>query len=127
MLTHVTSNRISEVRAFSIAYECKMSSNHAMSDQITASDMMAVTKINWEKLAAKAGFKDGATAKAHYEPLLNTDRPGDAARKRQNLYGTEAAQECVKTELSDIRSATKSERVKTDTYYCSSDLEDGEV
>ncbi|KAI3335906.1 hypothetical protein F4824DRAFT_500393 [Ustulina deusta] len=52
-----------------------MSPDHAISNQITASDMMAVAKVNWEKLAAKAGFQDGATAKAHYEPLLNPDPP----------------------------------------------------
>ncbi|KAI0904013.1 hypothetical protein F4823DRAFT_616533 [Ustulina deusta] len=95
-----------------------------MSTHVTSN---RIPEVNWEKLAAKAGFKDGATAKAHYEPLLNTDRPGDAAKKRQNLYDTEAAPECIKTELSDIKSTIKSERVKTDTYYCSSDLEDGEV
>ncbi|RYO85822.1 hypothetical protein DL764_009106 [Monosporascus ibericus] len=29
--------------------------------------------INWEKLAARAGFKDAAAAKAYYEPFLQPD------------------------------------------------------
>ncbi len=45
MSTHVTSNRIPEVRAFSIVYEREMSSDHAISDRITASDVMAVAKV----------------------------------------------------------------------------------
>ncbi|KAI0968782.1 hypothetical protein F4678DRAFT_463973 [Xylaria arbuscula] len=52
------------------------------SEKITAKDMVAVTKVNWDKLAAKSGFRDGATAKAHYEPLLHRDHAGDAPRKR---------------------------------------------
>ncbi|KAI0388287.1 hypothetical protein F5Y17DRAFT_463853 [Xylariaceae sp. FL0594] len=55
------------------------------SEKITPSDTIAV---NWEKVAAKVGFKDGATAKAHYEPLLNPDRPGDAPRKRRSSHDT---------------------------------------
>ncbi|KAI1390444.1 uncharacterized protein F4822DRAFT_428779 [Hypoxylon trugodes] len=51
-----------------------MASKAAISDPITASDIMAVVKINWEKLAAKAGFKDAATARDHYGALL---QPGD--------------------------------------------------
>ncbi|KAI1159450.1 hypothetical protein F5B18DRAFT_636925 [Nemania serpens] len=46
--------------------------------------------VDWDKLAARAGFEDGATAKAHYEPLLNRDHGhghgGDTPRKRQNLH-----------------------------------------
>ncbi|KAI0818433.1 hypothetical protein GGR55DRAFT_674266 [Xylaria sp. FL0064] len=36
--------------------------------------------VNWDKLAAKAGFGDGATAKDHYEPLLNRDHGHGRAR-----------------------------------------------
>ncbi|KAI1318926.1 hypothetical protein F5Y16DRAFT_406166 [Xylariaceae sp. FL0255] len=37
-----------------------------------------------ERLAIRTGFKDGATAKAHYEPLLNPDhRPSNAPKNRQ--------------------------------------------
>ncbi|KAI1286571.1 hypothetical protein F5Y03DRAFT_402092 [Xylaria venustula] len=46
--------------------------------------------VDWNKLAPRAGFEDGATAKAHYEPLLNRDyghgHCGDASRKRQSLH-----------------------------------------
>ncbi|KAI1119322.1 hypothetical protein F5Y14DRAFT_445856 [Nemania sp. NC0429] len=58
------------------------------SEKITAKDMMAVAKVDWNKLAARAGFEDGATAQAHYEPLLNRHHGhgGDATRKRQSLY-----------------------------------------
>ncbi|KAI0812986.1 hypothetical protein GGR55DRAFT_638632, partial [Xylaria sp. FL0064] len=42
------------------------------------------------KLAARAGFEDGATAEAHYEPLLNLHHGhhhgGDAPTKRQSLH-----------------------------------------
>ncbi|KAI0805891.1 hypothetical protein GGR55DRAFT_680689 [Xylaria sp. FL0064] len=42
------------------------------------------------KLAARAGFEDGAAAKVHYEPFLNRDRDhdhgGDAPRKRQSSH-----------------------------------------
>ncbi|KAI0403547.1 hypothetical protein F4802DRAFT_598941 [Xylaria palmicola] len=79
-----------------------------MANQITASDIMAVAKIqesfetkpivDWEKLAAKAGFKDGATAQAHYEPLLDPDRPDDAARKRHTSYNTTASPKQVKAD-----------------------------
>ncbi|KAI0398763.1 hypothetical protein F4802DRAFT_603665 [Xylaria palmicola] len=97
------------------------------SDKIAAKDIMAVAKVNWEKLADRAGFKDGATAKAHYEPLFNPDRPGDAARKRHSSHDTEAGLKRVKTELSDIKNMAESEQVKTNPYYCSSDIEDGEA
>ncbi|KAI1499781.1 hypothetical protein F5X99DRAFT_410698 [Biscogniauxia marginata] len=61
----------------------KMASEVAVSDPITASDIMAVVKINWEKLAAKAGFKDAATARAHYETLLRPDDLDPPPRKRK--------------------------------------------
>ncbi|KAJ3558135.1 hypothetical protein NPX13_g9779 [Xylaria arbuscula] len=54
------------------------------SEKITAKDMMAV--VDWDKLAARAGFEDGATAKAHYEPLLDHGHGGDTPRKRQSLH-----------------------------------------
>ncbi|KAI1358029.1 hypothetical protein F5Y08DRAFT_130899, partial [Xylaria arbuscula] len=41
------------------------SSSSAGSEKITAKDMIAVAKVNWEKLATRAGFKDGAMARAH--------------------------------------------------------------
>ncbi|RYP70201.1 hypothetical protein DL771_005588 [Monosporascus sp. 5C6A] len=55
---------------------------------ITAKDMMALAKIDWEKLAARAGFKDGATAQAHYQPLLeptekNHTAPTSPLKKRE--------------------------------------------
>ncbi|KAI0536655.1 hypothetical protein GGR58DRAFT_502998 [Xylaria digitata] len=99
-----------------------MSSDHAIFNQITASDMMAVAKVNWEKLAAKAGFQDGATAKAHYEPFLNPDHPGDALRKQQSSYDNKAASMRVKTE--DVNKHDTRNRF---TSCYPSDLEDGEV
>ncbi|KAI1288778.1 hypothetical protein F5Y03DRAFT_401565 [Xylaria venustula] len=59
------------------------------SEKITAKDMMAVAKVDWNKLAARAGFEDGDTAKAHYEPLLNRNHPDDAPRKRQSPHNSE--------------------------------------
>ncbi|KAI0399841.1 hypothetical protein F4802DRAFT_602579 [Xylaria palmicola] len=41
------------------------------SDKVTDKVMMAVAKVNWDQLAAKAGFRDGATAETYYEPLLS--------------------------------------------------------
>ncbi|RYP02655.1 hypothetical protein DL766_010254 [Monosporascus sp. MC13-8B] len=35
--------------------------------------------IDWEKLAARAGFKDGTTAQAHYQPLLKPTEKNHAA------------------------------------------------
>ncbi|RWA06747.1 hypothetical protein EKO27_g8347 [Xylaria grammica] len=35
-------------------------------------------QVNWEKLAARPGFENGATAKAYYEPPLDRDNPGYA-------------------------------------------------
>ncbi|RYP82660.1 hypothetical protein DL769_001567 [Monosporascus sp. CRB-8-3] len=87
------------------------------SEKITAKDMMAV---DWDKLAARAGFEDGATAKAHYEPLLNRDHGGDAPRKRQSLRYSES--KTVETKDRNKQYARKS-FVSRDPY----DLEDGEV
>ncbi|KAI0435723.1 hypothetical protein F4803DRAFT_557706 [Xylaria telfairii] len=57
------------------------------SEKITATDIIAVAK---DKLATRAGFEDGATAKAHYEPLLNHDHghghSGKVPQKRQSPY-----------------------------------------
>ncbi|KAI0408215.1 hypothetical protein F4802DRAFT_594652 [Xylaria palmicola] len=66
------------------------------SEKVTAKDMMAVAK---DKLAAKAGFRDGATAKAHYEPLLNRDLAGDAPETRQSPYDNKPPPKRVKPQL----------------------------
>ncbi|KAI0191354.1 hypothetical protein F4808DRAFT_465402 [Astrocystis sublimbata] len=88
-----------------------MASRRATSEQITASDMVAIAKVNWDKLAAPAGFKDGATAKAHYEPLIRRNGPDNPPKMRQTSHVNNTA-------------ATPS---KTGTYQLPSDLEDGEV
>ncbi|KAI0903467.1 hypothetical protein F4823DRAFT_568656 [Ustulina deusta] len=90
------------------------------SEKITAKDMMAVAKVNWEKLAAKAGFQDGATAKAHYEPLLSRDDTGDASRKQQSPH--DSKHETLETEDGNKQYARKSF-----VSRCPYDLEDGEV
>ncbi|KAI0147298.1 hypothetical protein GGR57DRAFT_505760 [Xylariaceae sp. FL1272] len=78
------------------------STTSATSGKITASDMVAVVKVNWDKLAARAGFQDGATAKAHYEPLLlPRDRPGDTSNTRQTSRDNNSAPTRVKTETDD--------------------------
>ncbi|KAI0409856.1 hypothetical protein F4802DRAFT_592739 [Xylaria palmicola] len=56
-----------------------MASRPVLSEAITAVDMMALVKVDWEKLAAKAGFKDGVAAQAYYGGLLSTDGPGDGS------------------------------------------------
>ncbi|KAI3333818.1 hypothetical protein F4824DRAFT_502807 [Ustulina deusta] len=93
-------------------------------EKITAKDMMAVAKVDWDKLAVRAGFEDGATAKAHYEPLLNHDHGyshgGDAPRKRQSLRKSNP--ETLETEDENKQYARKS-FVSCDLY----DLEDWEV
>ncbi|KAI0502796.1 hypothetical protein F5B22DRAFT_46079 [Xylaria bambusicola] len=76
--------------------------------------------VDWDKLAARAGFEDGATAKAHYEPLLNRDNPSDAPRKQQTLRNIKP--KTLETEDGNKRYARKS-FVSRDPY----DLEDGEV
>ncbi|KAJ2979094.1 hypothetical protein NUW58_g7295 [Xylaria curta] len=53
--------------------------------------------INWEKLAAKAGFKDGATARAHYGTLLQPD-DSNGPSKRGRLEAAVAKEADVKTE-----------------------------
>ncbi|KAI0388695.1 hypothetical protein F5Y17DRAFT_463460 [Xylariaceae sp. FL0594] len=87
-------------------------------EKITAKDMMAVAKVDWDKLAARAGFEDGATAKAHYEPLLNRDHGhghgGDAPRKRESPRNS-------KPETLETEDGTK--QYARNPY----DLEDGEV
>ncbi|KAI3340360.1 hypothetical protein F4824DRAFT_487319 [Ustulina deusta] len=98
------------------------------SEKITAKDMMAVAKVNWEKLAAKAGFKDSATAKAHYEPLLNPDRPGDALGKGQRSHDNKAASMRVKTETLETKDGNEQyTRNSFASRCCPYDLEDGEV
>ncbi|KAI0508332.1 hypothetical protein F5B22DRAFT_650188 [Xylaria bambusicola] len=85
------------------------------SEKITAIDMIAIPK---DKLATQAGFKDGATAKVHYEPLLNRnhghDYGGDAPPKRQSLHDNKP--KTVATEDGNKRYARN-------PY----DLDDGEV
>ncbi|KAK7992245.1 hypothetical protein PG988_001039 [Apiospora saccharicola] len=44
---------------------------------------LVAARINWEKLAAKAGFQDAAAAKAHYE-VLSTLEDSKAARTRDS-------------------------------------------
>ncbi|KAI1318800.1 hypothetical protein F5Y16DRAFT_406200 [Xylariaceae sp. FL0255] len=74
---------------------------------------MAVAKVNWEKLATRTGFKDGTTAKAHYEPLLKPDqRPSNAPKNRQIARDGNGASIRVKTQVS--------------THH-PSELDDGEV
>ncbi|KAI3335393.1 hypothetical protein F4824DRAFT_501018 [Ustulina deusta] len=97
------------------------------SEKITAKDTIAVAKVNWEKLAAQAGFKDGATAKAHYEPLLNPDRPGDALRKGQRSHDNKAASMRVKTETLETEDGSKHDTHNRFTPCYLSDLDDGEV
>ncbi|KAI0160818.1 hypothetical protein GGR57DRAFT_499495 [Xylariaceae sp. FL1272] len=63
-----------------------MAPNCAISNQNTASDMMAVAKVNCDKLTTRAGFQDAATALAHYEPLLLArDRPGRCGQHAPDL------------------------------------------
>ncbi|KAI1181634.1 hypothetical protein F5B17DRAFT_436549 [Nemania serpens] len=81
---------------------------------------MAVAKVNWDKLAAKAGFKDGATARAHYEPLLNRNHPDDALGKKLGSKRAEA--ETFETGHGNTRDTGN----RFMSCY-SSDLEDGEV
>ncbi|KAI3337202.1 hypothetical protein HD806DRAFT_528774 [Xylariaceae sp. AK1471] len=90
-----------------------MASKPATSDQITASDMMAVAK-----LAAGAGFEDGAKAKAHYEPFLHHGYPGDALRKRLSSDEDEATSARAKTE-------TRARNQYTSCYL--SDHQEGET
>ncbi|KAJ3553993.1 hypothetical protein NPX13_g10737 [Xylaria arbuscula] len=77
---------------------------------------MAVAKVDWDKLAVRAGFEDGATAKARYEPVLNRDHGhgSDAPRKRQSPY--DSRPKTLETEDGNKQYARN-------TY----DLEDGEV
>ncbi|KAI3331114.1 hypothetical protein F4824DRAFT_488331 [Ustulina deusta] len=98
-----------------------------VSEKITAKDMIAVAKVNWDKLAAKAGFRDGATAKAHYEPLLNPDRPGDTLGKGQCFRDNNAALKRVKTETLETEDGSKHDTHNRFTPCYLSDLDDGEV
>ncbi|TGJ78184.1 hypothetical protein E0Z10_g10578 [Xylaria hypoxylon] len=97
-----------------------VSSYSAGSEKITAKDMMAVAKVNWEKLAARAGFKDGATARAHYEPLLNLDYPDDA-------LGKKPGSKRVNTETLETGHGNNHDTRNRFTSCYSSDFEDGEV
>ncbi|KAI0139858.1 hypothetical protein GGR57DRAFT_509541 [Xylariaceae sp. FL1272] len=79
-----------------------MASNPTTSGQITASDMLAVAKVNWDELAARAGFKDGATTKAYYEPLLlPRDRAAETTETQQSSRGNDATSMRVETETDD--------------------------
>ncbi|KAI0398823.1 hypothetical protein F4802DRAFT_603595 [Xylaria palmicola] len=97
------------------------------SDKITAKDMMAV---NWEKLAAKAGFEDAATARAHYEPLLDPRCPNStcaAAGQKQRSHDNKAASMQVKTEtLEAVDGDDRYARNHFTSHYLS-DLKDGEA
>ncbi|KAI1496545.1 hypothetical protein F5X99DRAFT_413989 [Biscogniauxia marginata] len=95
-----------------------MASEGTISDRITASDIMAVVKINWEKLAAKAGFKDGATAKAHYGALLQPD-DAEGPSKQSKLDAPITKEADVKTEDGSHGQLT--------SHYLYDELEDGEV
>ncbi|KAI1502477.1 hypothetical protein F5X99DRAFT_407973 [Biscogniauxia marginata] len=95
-----------------------MASEAAISGRITASDIMAVIKINWEKLAVKAGFKDGATARAHYGALLQPD-DAEGPSRRSKLDAPVAKEADVKTE--------DSVRGQLTSYCLYNELEDGEV
>ncbi|KAJ2998334.1 hypothetical protein NUW58_g360 [Xylaria curta] len=90
------------------------------SEKITAQDMMAVAKVDWNKLATRAGFEDGDMAKAHYELLLNRDHGGNTPRKRQSLHDSEP--KTLETKDGNKQYARKS-FVSRDPY----DLEDGDV
>ncbi|CAJ2505610.1 Uu.00g130040.m01.CDS01 [Anthostomella pinea] len=46
-------------------------------------------QVKWEKFAARAGFKDAAAARAHYEPFLNHDRPKPSLTGRENFHNAE--------------------------------------
>ncbi|KAI0190100.1 hypothetical protein F4808DRAFT_465724 [Astrocystis sublimbata] len=96
------------------------SSHPAGSERVTAKDMVAVAKVNWEKLAAKAGFKDGATARAHYEPLLNRNNPNDA-------LGKKTASKQVKAENLEMAHRNTRDTCNRFTSYYSPDFEDSEV
>ncbi|RYP60126.1 hypothetical protein DL771_010614 [Monosporascus sp. 5C6A] len=120
---------------------------------ITANDMMALAKIDWEKLAVRAGFKDGATAQAHYQPLLKPTEKNYAAPtsplkkreapvdvdtpyKRANLPVPVAKEPRIKVENSTHIGAEgqnnhTSKRFcptwNSDLYLDAGDLEDGEA
>ncbi|RYO92149.1 hypothetical protein DL762_001807 [Monosporascus cannonballus] len=120
---------------------------------ITANDMMALAKIDWEKLAARAGFKDGATAEAHYQPLLKPTEKNHAAPtsplkkreapvdvntlyKRANLSAPVAKEPRIKVENSTRAGAEGQDNYTSkrfcptwnnDSYLDAGDLEDGEA
>ncbi|RYO95236.1 hypothetical protein DL764_007721 [Monosporascus ibericus] len=120
--------------------------------QITANDMMALAKIDWEKLAARAGFNDGATAQAHYQPLLKPTEKNYAAPtsplkkreapdvdtpyKRANLSAPVANEPRIKVENS-THAGAEGQDSYTSKRFCptwnsdlcldAEDLEDGEA
>ncbi|KAF2968859.1 hypothetical protein GQX73_g4728 [Xylaria multiplex] len=73
---------------------------------------------HWEKLAAKAGFKDGTTAKAHYGALLQPD-DAEGPSKRSKLDAPVAKDADVKTE--------DGARGQLTSYYLYDQLEEGEI
>ncbi|KAH9903859.1 hypothetical protein F4778DRAFT_781236 [Xylariomycetidae sp. FL2044] len=102
----------------------------ATSDPITMPDMAAL--INWEKLATRAGFKDAAAARAHYEPFLKPDRPGTSLTDREGPRDIEGRSERAKAKhasLADLTRVKKEESNYTDSCFTSGlyDMEDGEV
>ena len=48
-------------------------------------------QIDWEKLAARAGFEDGAKARAHYEVLFKPRETAPAAPKKTQRVDTDDA------------------------------------
>ncbi|KAI1182220.1 hypothetical protein F5B17DRAFT_421491 [Nemania serpens] len=83
--------------------------------------------VDWDKLAARAGFKDGATAEAYYGPLLNPDHPSDAPAKRQSSHDYKTALKRVKTETLNAKDGNKQCARKSFVSRCPYDLEDKEV
>ena len=58
-------------------------SRSVLSDAATITDGIS-KQIDWEKLAARAGFEDGVKAREHYEILLKPrETASDPAKKRQ--------------------------------------------
>ncbi|CAJ2514338.1 Uu.00g024570.m01.CDS01, partial [Anthostomella pinea] len=47
--------------------------------------------INWEKLAARAGFKDAAAARAHYNPFLKPDWLDTSLTDRKDPHDAEGS------------------------------------
>ncbi|RYP54744.1 hypothetical protein DL768_000568 [Monosporascus sp. mg162] len=96
--------------------------------------MITFAKIDWKKLAARAGFKDGATAEAYYQPLLKPTEKNHAAPtsplkkreapvdvntfyKRANLSAPVAKEPRIKVENS-IRTGAEGQDSYTSKRFC---------